>query len=360
MSVSTVSTAPAHHATTRSALIDVLKVLGSQLIVLHHFSLYGPIGESAAVAMPQLMGFIELHGRLAVQLFLVIGGFLAARSLSGRPRPVAQGLLRRYLRLAPLLVVALMLVLAATALLPADADPDWVSPWPDAWTWLAHLLLLQDIVGIPSLSAGAWYVAIDFQLFALLTLAAAVDARRHRAAWEGATPWLVAAMALASLWHFNRQASMDAWALYFMSSYGLGVLAAWAARSPRCLALFLAVCAVHAVDGLLDPRPRLWLALATAMLLWWAADRRWTVAAGVARALAFWSDAAYAVFVSHFAVIVALTAAWWHGGLAGPAQGVALLLAGWLLCLALGAVLHLGVENRVAAAGWGSSRPKRA
>jgi hypothetical protein len=33
---------------------------------------------------------------------------------------------------------------------------------------IAHIFLLQDILGFDALSAGIWYVAIDFQLFVLL------------------------------------------------------------------------------------------------------------------------------------------------------------------------------------------------
>ena len=44
-----------------------------------------------------------------------------------------------------------------------DSIPDA----PDILQLLAHALLLQDLLDQEALSAGVWYVAIDFQLFAL-------------------------------------------------------------------------------------------------------------------------------------------------------------------------------------------------
>lgn len=327
----------------RSMLVDALKVVCCQLIVLHHFALYGPIGEHAARALPATLDFLLDQARLAVQVFLVIGGFLAASSLSARRRGAKSAIWGRYLRLAPLLAVSLVMVLAATAALPGSTIPEWVTPWPSLFDIAAHLLLLQDIVGVPSLSAGAWYVSIDFQLFALLALLVSLQRNDVRPVWNGAAPWVVAAAALASLWFFNRQPALEAWAPYFLSSYGLGVLAAWAGYSARCQGLFLLVFSLHLADGLLDPRPRLFLALATALALWLAAglgrrpghQRRW---------LAFWSDAAYAVFVSHYAVIVGLTAWWARGTPPDSWPAPVPLLLGWALCLTLGAALHRWVE----------------
>ena len=183
----------------RSALIDGLKVLASQLIVLHHVLLYAPMAQRVVPAWPRTAAFLLDEARFVVQIFLVIGGFLAAQGLS---RPVAnlpQSLLARYARLVPMLAVALLAVLAASALLPAGRWPDWVTPWPTVGQFAAHLLLLQDILGVPSLSAGAWYVSIDFQLFALLAIGSVLLQRRSgRPAWLTPLPWAVAMLALTS------------------------------------------------------------------------------------------------------------------------------------------------------------------
>ena len=135
---------------------------------------------------------------------------------------------------------------------------------------------------------------------------------------SAALPWAVAALSLVSLGWFSRDERFDVWGLYFFGAYGLGALAAWAGRSRRLAALFGGVCALHLADALLEARPRVVLACLTAMALATLAQR-WRPPGRSADWLARWSDAAYGVFLIHFAVIVATTALWLRLDLHGPA-----------------------------------------
>ena len=324
----------------RSLLIDGLKVVASQLIVLHHLLLYAPMANVVGTAWPVAAAFLAGDARFVVQIFLVIGGHLAAQGLGRRRDSLPRALLARYLRLMPMLAVALLAVLAASALLPAGRWPEWVTPWPTLGNFLAHLLLLQDMLHIPSLSAGAWYVAIDFQLYALLAVgAAALHRRADRPVWQGPLPWAVAAATLASLLWINRDATLDAWAPYFFGAYGLGVLAAWAGRSRALAGLFGTVCALQLASGWLDARPRVLLAALTALALALLASRG-RARGRLARLLARWSDASYGVFLIHYAVIVATTALWLRLGPGGSAAAWATLGACWMASLVLGAALQ--------------------
>ena len=150
----------------RSVVIDTLKAVASQVIVLHHLTLYAPMTEWLAKAWPNLIAFFYDDGRLAVQPFLVMGGFLTAQSLSKtREQPVGTLLWKRYWRLAPPLGLALLLVVVATVLLGNElSHEDWLSPLPTLGDFLAHLFFLQDILEIPSLSAGAWRAACSWSL----------------------------------------------------------------------------------------------------------------------------------------------------------------------------------------------------
>ena len=324
---------------SRSLLIDLLKVVGSQLIVLHHLSIYAPMGEPLAQAWPRTVDLLADDARLAVQVFLVVGGYLAGRSLARPKGTLGRLLLQRYLRLVPPLAAALALVLAATALVPAAQRPDWISPWPTPWTLLAHLLLLQDVLGIPSLSAGAWYVAIDLQLFALTALVATQAQRVPGPLARGPAAWIVAAATLASTWVFSRDADLDAWAPYFIAPYGLGVLAAWSRQGRRVTLLFGAVVALQLLDVAIEPRARPLLAVATAVALWAAADVR-ARETRLTRALARGSEISYALFVSHFAVIVVATAAWIRMEMSGLTAAIAAALLAWILATVIASVLH--------------------
>mgnify|MGYP001764929924 FL=1 len=333
----------------RSVLVDGLKVLASQLIVLHHIVLYAPMARQAMPSWPRLDAFLLDEARWVVQIFLAIGGWLAALSLSRRVPTLPRALWQRWLRLVPMLAVALLAVLAASALLPPDRWPDWVTPWPTAGQFIAQLLLLQDVLGVPSLSAGAWYVAIDFQLHALLALLAVLLLRDGgRPAWHTALPWAVAAMTLASVLWFNRDARLEAWAPYFFGAYGLGVLAAWAPRSRTMAALFVAACATALAAAVLDGRPRLAVAGLTAAALL-ALGSRGTLHGRGGRWLAYWSDASYGVFVIHYAVIVAATALWLRLQPCSVSAAWTMLLLTWASSLAAGAALQHWVGRRVSA-----------
>jgi len=67
---------------SRLAFIDALKAVASQLIVLHHLAFYGPMSDYAQELFPGLMSWLYDYARIAVQAFLVIGGFLAAQALT--------------------------------------------------------------------------------------------------------------------------------------------------------------------------------------------------------------------------------------------------------------------------------------
>lgn len=334
----------------RSALIDITKVVASQIIVLHHLALYSPMAEWLTLAWPQLVGAIDAHGRLAVQPFLVIGGFLAAQSLLQRgASPLAGSIWARYRRLLPPLAVALGLVMLATALVGHHlAHEDWLSPQPTPGVLLAHLLLLQDVLGIPSMSAGAWYVAIDLQLFALLLLLARLTTRAGTAPRLPLLFALVALTTAASLLIFSREPGLDEWAIYFFGAYGLGALAGLVARLRHTWPWLAALLLLMLLDMLREPRVRPALAGITALVLLAVAARpwpaRWPRLEGLVRYL---SDISYSVFVCHFAVIILVSGVWERLQASGQAPAVLAVALVWGLSLGVGALVQALVERRL-------------
>lgn len=332
----------------RSILIDAIKVLASQVIVLHHLSLYAPMADTLAAAWPGVLAFIQDEGPLAVQSFLVIGGYLAAMALGRWSRvPVGRLIWRRYLRLLPPLLVALLLVLLATWMVgDALATQEWVSPWPSLGTLVAHLLLLQDVLGIPSLSAGAWYVAIDLQLYGLFVLLAYACARASRPLAESWAPVIVALGTVASVHVFSRLASLEAWAIHFLASYGLGALVAWSRESARARRWLVWVVLLMALDWWADPRERTVVSLLTAAaLLAWSRIGRDLDRLPLQRLLGFWGDASYSIFVCHFAAILLVSGLWERLGLRGLGWAAAFALWAWLLSLGFGVAVMRLVEG---------------
>ena len=211
---------------SRTPLIDMIKGVACATIVWHHLAFYGPMSDIAQPLAPDLMAWLYDSGRRAVQVVLVLGGYLAAASLApqglARFDSASQQITRRFVRLVVPYSVALLLAVLVAALVGNWMDHPSVPGAPDLGKLVANALLLQDIVGEEALSAGVWYVAIDFQLFALMALLL----------WSGririVAPALVLAVATASLFWFNRDARWDNWAIYFFGSYGLGAAAWWA------------------------------------------------------------------------------------------------------------------------------------
>ncbi|MDP4300320.1 acyltransferase family protein [Leptothrix discophora] len=325
-SVAAPSARPAPCATALpSTLIDTAKALASQLIVAHHLVIYGPMSRQVQPLAPDLWAWLADPARLAVQVFLVIAGYLAARSLMPTPgaagRVRAQALPRvlwqRVLRLAPVywLAIALVLVTAAVARVWFD-DPD-TPPLPHAVQLIANLLFLQDVTGHEALSAGLWYVAIDLQLYGGLALFGAATALLGRVSERSRALLVVctmSALVAASLYGFNRLQGWDAWAPYFFGAYGLGVLAHWLGRmsQPTWRGLGVAALCVLVAGALaVDFRSRIALAGTVAVLLvvspawlsWLGLDRQ------PVRALTAWlARLSYAVFLLHYPLSLAVAA----------------------------------------------------
>jgi peptidoglycan/LPS O-acetylase OafA/YrhL len=354
--------------------VDLLKVVAAHLIVWHHLAFYGPMADRVAPVWPDLFDTLAEHGRLAVTVFLVVGGFLAARSLApeGRlpadARPLAL-LADRWWRLAAPFGAVLVVALPANLLAARWMDHPSIDVPADATTWLmalgAHLVLLHDLLGVPALTAGAWYVAIDFQLYALLlallVAGRAIDARGIVQAPIGA-PVLVAVAGLTSMYAFNRQPAWDVAAPYFAGAYALGVAAAWSGRSPLGRAWLLVAALAVAGALVVEWRIRLALAAAVAALLmvatasglsWASASGIGTGAggrAGLVEVIRAESDRSYALFLVHFPVALVVNAAFTRFMPPTPAaQGAGLLLA-WGASLLAARGFHRWVERPLHAA----------
>ena len=286
----------------RMPLIDALKAIAALLVLMNHFSSYGPLAEAARDYFPGVFNWFFEYGRMAVQVFLVIAGFLAARglsaqgqALSGSPLPL---IWKRYLRLAVPYLAAIGLAIIAAAIADRWMEDDAIPARATFLQWLAHATLLHGLLGFDALSAGVWYIAIDFQLFALMAILL----------WSGrmriVAPALVLAVATASLFWFNRDAGWDNWAIYFFGSYGLGA-AAWWASDRRQMSAWLGVILTIAIAALvIDFRLRIALALAIALLLGFGRRTGVLEQWPNARPLAFLGQISYSIFLVHFPVLL--------------------------------------------------------
>lgn len=324
----------------RSFTVDVLKVMAAQFIVWHHLSAYGPMADTMTLSWPHLMDWLYRSARLAVQVFLVVGGYLAAQSVMSRPiqHPLIP-IVKRYLRLVPFYVLALALISVAVHMSRDAIQASWLPDTPTVGQFMAHALLAYDLLGFDALSSGAWYVAIDFQLYAVLILmCSGLASEKHKRLSIG-----VACLCIASMWHFNRIDDLDIYAIYFFAAYGLGVLAAWAKRSTFDAQVFWITVLFAAGALWMEYRTRLTLALITAV---WLAIKpkgmvHWTPMKRVVHRLA---NSAYVLFLTHFGVIVVFSAMWNTSHFYDPNTALAVTVFAWLFSVGMGLFMHEKAE----------------
>jgi peptidoglycan/LPS O-acetylase OafA/YrhL len=320
------------------------------------------------------------YGRMAVQVFLVIGGYLAAKSLSAHAgawqNPLSQ-ISKRFVRLIGPYLVALCGAVLCAAVVRDGLTEAFVPHAPTVAQWLAHAALVQGLLGFDGLSAGIWYVAIDFQLFAALALVL----------WAARGTGLggklaVLALASASLWVFNRDAAWDNWALYFFGAYALGAFAWWAAEKlsmPLSRYFFAAALGIAVLSLAFDFRTRVALACCTAALLWWFHPRVRPInvnaasppPSSTAQLLVQLGQQAYALFLVHFSVLLLTNLAFkvtvgsFGGttgfGLSHGAFSLLFLVIGWFFSMALAAAFFRYVERPLAVwqGTWGSGKRDR-
>lgn len=335
--------------TTHIRFFDLIKAIACNLIVLHHLAYYGPMSDYVRPVLPELIEWLEEHARIAVHAFLAIGGFLAAKSLSkaqSRPSQPLRTILQRFAKLAPPFIVAMILAVGASALASHWMTHDSISAMPTLGQFAAHALLLHGVLGYESLSAGAWYVAIDFQLYALLTLMLWLAGRSSGYRWLG--PALIVLGTGASLLVFNRHSALDNWAPYFLGSYGLGALAWWASErhgdKARAAILTGMILLLGALALVVDFRSRIAVALATALAMIVVCRGMMRVPGQDLTITAFFGRISYAVFLVHFPISLVVNAAFARFASEQAAVQATGMLVAWAASIVVGAAFHRWIE----------------
>jgi peptidoglycan/LPS O-acetylase OafA/YrhL len=300
-------------------LIDGLKVCAAQIIILHHCVSYGELASAANELLPRVAAFLFDYGRYAVQIFLVMAGYLAAQSFENRMAvqtpaskkgagAIVQLALRRYLRLVGPYVVALIITIVCAMLARQWSTDEYIGQPETIAQVLAHLFLMQGVLGYDSISAGVWYVAIDWQLFTSLAVIYAVFQRAT------IRIGVISILIVASLLYFNRHADYENSFIYFIGSYGLGVVAYWASSANAIKAnlrwvspkkVLLAIALIVLMSALHSVWLRNYLALGIAFLLLYAGNQSYShPQSWLASAMQWASARAYCAFLIHFAFIL--------------------------------------------------------
>lgn len=298
-------------------LIDLLKVLAALLIILHHLSNYGQMAIDARAVLPGLMTWLFEYGRYAVQIFLVMAGYLATQSLTrltvtklSSPH-LLRIIINRYLRLFAPYIATLLFTIACAGVARQWINDEYVGQTETFTQFIAHLFFLQGILGLDSISAGVWYVAIDWQLYSVLAVLLVCFSSYQ------ALIWFLSMVAVSSLLYFNRSAQYESYFIYFIGAYGLGVLAYLAKNFQDQKIQRLAQLALIIIGILIaiSSWQQIWLRnflawfVAILLLVWGnAAYPKLDSAVGLKvtalKAIAWASPRSYCAFLIHFAFIL--------------------------------------------------------
>ena len=314
------------------------------------------MAHGVAEWFPLLEKFFLEYALFAVQIFLVVGGYLNAKSWASTVTKSTfyffPSVLLRYRRLAIPLLTALSAAVAITALVRPYFDHPSLSNPPALMQVVAHIFLLQDIFDLEAFSAGVWYVAVDFQLFAMAMACASLAQ-----AWQGISGkgsvirkafgfWVL--LTLCSLFVWNLNPLGEVWGAYFFGAYGLGLcIGAWRYTGFKFSAqsLGLLICMLGLVATAYQPRDRLMVAIATALLLcWYEANECKAIHCLKWKWICELSKASYAIFLIHFSVSLLVSAVvfnFWSENIPANAMG---LWVSFGLSVWMGRLIHQSIE----------------
>ena len=340
--------------------IDFLRAVAAQLIVWHHLAFYGPLSDIAHPLTPHLLDGLHFHARMAVQVFLVIGGFVTAHHLERLQgvgvRKFFLQLARRYRRTGGPYVVVLVMALVANAVAAHWMDHRSISAPPSVAQLLAHVFYLQDVLGYQALSAGIWYLAIDFQLFALVLALAGLTRWLGRAlalqkeATSTLTRITYATLAVASLFWFNRDSGFDHWAIYFFGAYFVGMVLRWALGGVISSGYLWAYLALMMLAVAVEWRVRLLVAALTAVIIMFATHRRMLQQWPGSSVIAYLGQTSFSLFLVHFPICLVVNA-WFSRFALSPAEAWLAMFVAYGASLATAAVFYRLVEQPFARGG---------
>lgn len=294
----------------RLDFIDALRGLAAMMIVAHHICTYGPSSDLAMELIPTQIDWVWGYGRLAVQVFFVISGFVTALTLSRGPfglEDYARFVARRYVRLGFPYLATIVIMLTLTALVPARFS---TFPLYDEISWQAmfsHILFLQDFLGYHHLSVGFWYLGIDFQfglLFGLMILIhrALITLFRVRSRMLDSALLISLSMpwAIMSVFVWNQDPDHDIWLSYYFGSLYLGVICGWSSTGRVPVTMFWLYATVLVGGLIVEWRDRLALALAVGVLIHWFSRSTWINSYKLFRPLIAIGHISYSLFLIHY------------------------------------------------------------
>ncbi|MCX7421183.1 MAG: acyltransferase [Planctomycetia bacterium] len=340
----------------RFVFVDGLRGFAALAIVLFHVWWYEP-APYPALESALFLDDVLLRLRGGVQVLLVISGFVIAytlRNLWVTPKEIVSFVGRRIVRLFPAYWAAIGIVILADAAcsrfggLPAPFDEHVT-----AARVFAHMAFLQEVFDHEPLSAGMWTVCIEMQFYVVAVLGwwlaqrmvPRPDSAHPRPSMSGLlltfAPW-----ALASLFVWRRQESMEPWVTHFLCIFFLGMMTWWTLDRTVSVCSFATTVAVMAAQLVVDWQTANAIAIATSLAIFVAGqmerlhlwlDWRW---------LQYLGRISYSLYLIHYSISHLVIQVGWKfcGNAPTSAQACGILLLSVVVSIAAGHLLYLTVE----------------
>ena len=341
-----VNSTPIAQEKQRQQFITALRAVAAIVILWHHFALYPPLRQWAAPLLGDILDWLEFNAR-ATQVFFVVGGYVMALSTSRQNwnlRCMRSFIVQRYLRLVIPYLGAIALAVSSY-LVARGWLPDSVVGEPVSLPQLlAHLFFLQDILGYEQLSAGLWFVCINFQLG--LVYAAGLLLRDtlagDKAPFVGLLGWLLAAF---SLFYFNLNEAWDHWWLYFFPYFFMGIVIQRAVHVGGSSREFWFYQLLFVAAMVFEWRWRLLSASVVGFLVFSSLRSGWGQHWPHSRTISWIGNASYSLFLVHFPVLVIVATVWTRMDWTTPAGAVVGLVLAFALSLLTAGLFHRWIER---------------
>jgi peptidoglycan/LPS O-acetylase OafA/YrhL len=308
---------------SRFAFIDGLRGLAALSIVLFHIWWYEPDPRATLEMAPQFINEALRGTRAAVQVLLVISGFVIAYTLRNSWFTVSEVwsfLGRRLVRLVPPYWVALMFVLLTDLFCQEFGLPAPNEGQLTAVRTAAHMAFLQDVFELDPMGAGMWTLCIEMQFYVLAILGWGVAQRLFARPVEDeprptSTSLILvfAPLAFASLFYWRSLDSTDPWVIRFVWMFFLGMATWWTLDKTMPSSVYVLVAVVAAVELAIDPdwRYRNGVALATALAIFaagsWGTLNSWLNY----QPLQYLGRISYSLYLIHFPVFHLIASVGW-------------------------------------------------